>query len=53
VKVTKVDVYKSKGLADRLNVCDVPAIVHIKDRCVQQVVLEDITKEKLEELLKG
>lgn len=50
VKVTKVDVYKSKGLADRLNVDQVPCVVHIKDKKVQSVVL-DVTKETLEKLL--
>lgn len=51
VKVTKVDIYKSKGLADRLGVPEVPAIVSIKDGKIHKVLTEDITIEALEKLV--
>lgn len=51
VHVTKVDVYKSKGLADRLNVTEVPCVVHIKDKCVKNVLVDEISKDTLEKLL--
>ena len=52
IKVTRVDIYKSKGLADRLNVSDVPAVVFIKDKCVQNILSGEITLEKIEALIK-
>ena len=52
IKVTRVDIYKSKGLADRLNVSEVPAVVFIKDKCVQNILSGEITLEKIEALIK-
>jgi len=51
IKVTKVDVYKSKGLADRLGVEEIPAVVHIKDRKIVNSLVSDITLEHLEALI--
>ncbi|MEL7654437.1 MAG: FAD-dependent oxidoreductase [Bacillota bacterium] len=51
VKVTKVDVYKSKGLADRLGVDEIPAIVYIKDGKIESTLVSDITLENVEALL--
>lgn len=51
VKVTKVDIYKSKGLADRLGVSEVPAVISIKDGKIDKVLTEDITMEAIEKLL--
>jgi thioredoxin reductase (NADPH) len=51
VKVTKVDVYKSKGLADRLGVEEVPAVVSVRDGKVAGVLTADITMEKVEAML--
>jgi thioredoxin reductase (NADPH) len=52
IKVTRVDIYKSKGLADRLNVSEVPAVVFIKDKCIQNVLTGEISLEKIEALIK-
>lgn len=51
VKVTKVDVYKSKGLADRLGVDEIPAVVSIKDGKIVNTLVSDITIENMEALL--
>jgi thioredoxin reductase (NADPH) len=51
VKVTKVDVYKSKGLADRLGIEAVPAIVSVCGGAIVNTLLSDITPERLEALL--
>ena len=51
VKVTKVDVYKSKGLAERLHVSEVPTVVYIKDKAIQNTLTGEITIEKIEALL--
>lgn len=52
VKVTKVDIYKSKGLADRLGVEEVPAVVSIKDGRITGTLTADISVEGIEALLK-
>lgn len=52
IKVSKVDIYKSKGLADRLNVTDVPAVVYIKDREIKETLTGEITSEMLDSLIK-
>lgn len=51
VKVTKVDVYKSKGLADRLGVEEIPAVVSIKNGKIENILVSDITLENIEALL--
>lgn len=51
VKVTKVDVYKSKGLAGRLGVDAIPAVVAVKDGKIVNTLISDITMENLEALL--
>lgn len=51
VKVTKVDVYKSKGLADRLGVEETPAVVFVRDGIIVDTLISDITPYRLEALL--
>jgi thioredoxin reductase (NADPH) len=51
VKVTKVDIYKSKGLADRLGIVEIPAIVYIKNKKIESSLMHDITLERIESLL--
>ncbi len=48
VKVTKVDIYKSNGIATRLGITTAPAVAFIKDGKLHKVVTEGITKEVLE-----
>lgn len=52
IKVSKVDVYKSNGIATRLGVSDVPCVVSIKDGKVAGTLTSGITAEALEELVK-
>ncbi|HYE11494.1 MAG TPA: FAD-dependent oxidoreductase [Patescibacteria group bacterium] len=47
IKVTKVDIYKSAGLANRLGISQVPCIVTIKDGKVDRVIIENICEEEL------
>ena len=51
VKVNKVDVYKSNGIAVRLGVEAVPAAVAIRDGRIAGVLTEGITAEAMEQLL--
>lgn len=51
VKVTKVDIYKSKGLADRLGIAEIPAVVYIKNNKIESSLMYDITLERIESLL--
>ena len=50
VKVTKVDIYKSKGLAERLGMENVPALVYIKEGKIIETHLGAFTEEQLEKL---
>ncbi|MEG0943042.1 MAG: FAD-dependent oxidoreductase [Angelakisella sp.] len=50
VKVTKVDIYKSEGIANRLNVKTAPCIVAIKDGKLAGVLSENITEESIKAL---
>lgn len=45
--VARIDVYKSKGIADRLNVNTFPSVVIIKDGKVYQIITEDLSEEKI------
>ncbi|MDI3548078.1 MAG: thioredoxin reductase [Halanaerobiales bacterium] len=45
--VARIDVYKSKGIADRLNVNTFPSVVIIKDGKIYQVITEDLSEEKI------
>ncbi|MGB7605043.1 MAG: FAD-dependent oxidoreductase [Lutisporaceae bacterium] len=47
IKVTKVDIYKSAGIANRLGVSQVPCIVTIKDGKIDKVISENICEEEL------
>lgn len=45
--VNRVDVYKSTGIADRLNIKDFPAVVLTKDGDVIKTLVKDFTKENI------
>lgn len=47
IKVTKVDIYKSAGIANRLGINKVPCIVTIKDGRIDKVISENICEEEL------
>lgn len=47
VRVTKVDIYKSTGIANRLGVTQVPCIVSIKDGKIDKVIKDNICEEEL------
>lgn len=46
-KVTKVDVYKSAGIANRLGVKEFPCAVIVKDGKIDKVISENITEEAI------
>lgn len=50
IKVTKVDIYKSKGLADRLELDEVPALVYIKEGKIIKSRKGSFSETDLEEL---
>ncbi|MEG2950209.1 MAG: FAD-dependent oxidoreductase [Clostridia bacterium] len=50
VELVKVDVYKSNGLARRLNVSATPAVVFIKDNQCKGIEKEDFSDKALDEL---
>lgn len=50
-RVTKVDVYKSPGLAARLGIDAVPAVVYVTEGKIQQVITENINEASLAGLL--
>lgn len=50
IKVTKVDIYKSKGLAERLGMDDVPALVYIKEGKILKTHKGGFTEEQIKEL---
>ncbi|MGL5437550.1 MAG: FAD-dependent oxidoreductase [Lachnospiraceae bacterium] len=47
VKVTKVDIYKSAGIANRLGITTVPSVAFIKNGRITGILTENITKEAL------
>lgn len=47
VRVAKVDIYKSAGIANRLGVCETPSVVVIKDGKVYKVLKDNICMEEL------
>ena len=51
LKVTRIDVYKSNGLAVRLGITDAPAVVYIKDGKIVGTLTSDITKENIQNLI--
>ncbi|UNK16938.1 FAD-dependent oxidoreductase [Paenibacillus sp. N3/727] len=51
VRVTKIDVYKSPGLAAKLGVDSVPSIVYLADGKIQSVITENINEDALNRLL--
>jgi len=47
VRVTKVDIYKSAGIANRLGISEVPCVVSIKDGKIHKVIKDNICQEEL------
>lgn len=52
IKVSKIDIYKSNGIAVRLGVSDVPCAVYIKNGKIAGTLSEHITEDALEALIK-
>lgn len=48
VKVTKVDVYKSSGIASRLGIDQVPSVAFIKDGKIEKMITPPIDRDILE-----
>lgn len=46
-KITRVDVYKSKGIANRLGISEFPSIAIIKDGKLDKIIKDDITEEAI------
>lgn len=46
-RVNKVDVYKSKGIANKLGISNFPAVVIIKEGQVETIISEDISEESI------
>lgn len=47
VRVTKVDIYKSTGIASRLGVTQAPCIVSIKDGKIDRIIKDNICEQEL------
>lgn len=47
MRFTKVDIYKSTGIANRLGVKEVPCVVTIKDGKIDKVISENISEEEI------
>lgn len=47
IAVARVDVYKSKGIAERLNVDTFPTVVVVKEGKVAQVISQDLSEDKI------
>lgn len=47
VNFTRVDIYKSDGIARRLQVKKCPAVIFLKDNKIQQVLTENICKDSI------
>ncbi|MDQ0087075.1 thioredoxin reductase (NADPH) [Paenibacillus anaericanus] len=52
IKVTKVDVYKSPGLATKLGVDSVPSVAYLVNGKIQSVITEDISEDTLNYFIK-
>lgn len=50
--LSRVDVYKSDGLARRLGVSQTPAVLYISEGTVQAVLTQDITPDNIHRLIK-
>lgn len=51
IGVTKVDIYKSKGIAERLGVEAFPVVISINENKVVEILTEDIKTDTIEELI--
>jgi len=51
VNFVRVDIYKSDGIARRLDMKNCPAVLYLKDKKVQKVLTENICKKSILELL--
>lgn len=47
VRVTRVDIYKSAGIANRLGITEVPCVVKIKDGKIAGVIRDNICEDEL------
>lgn len=47
IAVARVDVYKSKGIAERLNIDTFPTVVIVKEGKVAQVISQDLSENKI------
>ncbi|OYT14527.1 MAG: pyridine nucleotide-disulfide oxidoreductase [Bacteroidetes bacterium 4572_77] len=45
--ISRVDIYKSKGIANRLNIKTFPSVVIIEEGKVKTIITEDITEETI------
>lgn len=52
IRVTKVDIYKSDGIAKRLGLSDVPCIVYLNEGKIVQIMKDDINLENMETMVK-
>ena len=51
VRITKVDIYKSAGIANRLGVNQVPCVVSIKDGKIHKIIKDNICEQELADTL--
>ncbi|MFZ5966160.1 MAG: FAD-dependent oxidoreductase [Bacillota bacterium] len=52
VRVTKVDIYKSAGIANRLGIKTVPTVVTIKDGKIDKIINENISEDEIAATIK-
>ncbi|MBZ4655038.1 MAG: pyridine nucleotide-disulfide oxidoreductase [Peptococcaceae bacterium] len=45
IRITKVDIYKSTGIANRLGITDVPCLIVIKDGQIHEIIKDNICEE--------
>ena len=45
IRITKVDIYKSAGIANKLGITDVPCLVVIKDGHIHEIIKDNICEE--------
>lgn len=51
IRVTRVDVYKSDGIAKRLGISESPSVVYLDDYKILKTISKDITLKSLEEMI--
>ena len=45
IRITKVDIYKSAGIANKLGIADVPCLIVIKDGQIHEIIKDNICEE--------